>query len=67
MNDYTGRVPPEEQGPPKGTRRTLTVALDPTQYQLDATTSATSAQEIYSSFTLLMRRNSKDYNFKSIL
>lgn len=67
MNDYTGRVPPEEQGPPKGTRRTLTVALDPTQYQLDASLSATSAQAIYSSFSLVMRRHAKENNFKAVL
>lgn len=69
MNDYTGRVAPEEQGgAPKGTLRTLTVALDPMQYQSDLTTaSTTNNRDIYSSFTLLMRRNAKENNFKAVL
>jgi intron-binding protein aquarius len=69
MNDYTGRVAPEEQGgAPKGTLRTLTVALDPMQHQSDLTTaSTTNNRDIYSTFTLLMRRNAKENNFKAVL
>lgn len=69
MNDYTGRVAPEDQGgAPKGTLRTLTVALDPMQYQSDLNTaSTTNNRDIYSSFTLLMRRNAKENNFKAVL
>jgi intron-binding protein aquarius len=65
MNDYTGRVAPEEQGgAPRGTLRTLTVALDPMQYQSDL---STATNDIYSSFTLVMRRNAKENNFKAVL
>ncbi len=69
MNDYTGRVAPEDQGgAPRGTVRTLTVALDPMQYQSDLTTSSTRAgRDVYSNFTLLMRRNAKENNFKAVL
>ena len=35
MNDFTGRVKREEWTPPLGLKRTLTVALDTAQYQLD--------------------------------
>ena len=35
MNDFTGRVKREEWTPPAGLRRTVTVALDSAQYQLD--------------------------------
>lgn len=65
MNDFTGRVPPEEQGPPRGTLRTLTVALDTAQYQQDLQDG--SANAVYSSFSLLMRRKPKENNFKAVL
>lgn len=39
MNDFTGRVRADEQGPPAGSLRTVTVALDTAQYQLDANAS----------------------------
>lgn len=35
MNDFTGRVRWEDKKAPSGTLRTLTVALDTSQYQLD--------------------------------
>lgn len=34
MNDFTGRVRMDEQGPPTGAVRTITVALDTAQYQV---------------------------------
>ena len=69
MNDFTGRVSVEEAGPPKGTVRTITVALDPQQYQMDASTPRPDQGQanIYSSFTLVMRRSSKENNFKAVL
>ena len=36
MNDFTGRARREEWAPPKGTQRTLVVALDTAQYQVCA-------------------------------
>ena len=36
MNDFTGRVRPDEWKPPKGTVRTVTVAMDTAQYQVRA-------------------------------
>ena len=67
MNDFSGRVAMDERGPPRGTLRTLTVALDPTQYQADVTSTNTSTKNVYSSFSLVMRRNAKENNFKSVL
>ena len=34
MNDFTGRVRPDEWTPPVGSVRTVTVALDTAQYQV---------------------------------
>ena len=34
MNDFSGRSNREQNGPPKGTERTLVVALDTAQYQV---------------------------------
>ena len=34
MNDFTGRSKREQWTPPKGTERTLVVALDTAQYQV---------------------------------
>jgi hypothetical protein len=36
MNDFTGRARREQWTPPKGTQRTLLVALDTAQYQVRA-------------------------------
>lgn len=60
MNDFTGRVKREEWKPPVGTARTLTVALDTAQYQLDmAHMAAHQSEDLYASFNLLMRRKPK--------
>lgn len=68
MNDFTGRVQPDERGPPNGTVRTLTVALDPTQYQMDVDASANGQRDdVYGSFNLLMRRHAKENNYKAVL
>ena len=60
MNDFTGRVRPDEWRPPAGALRTLSLALDTAQYQLDMEAMAThKSEDIYSSFNLLMRRKPK--------
>lgn len=56
MNDFTGRVRRDEAKPPDGTARTLTVALDTAQYQLDMNTMAKhKSEDVYGTFNLLMR------------
>ena len=62
MNDFTGRVRPDEATAPKGALRTLTVAMDTAQYQLDMAAMARAAgggEDVYSSFNLLLRRKAK--------
>ena len=60
MNDYTGRIKRDEWKPPSGFQRTLTVALDTAQYQLDMEAMAASkSEDVYSSFNVLMRRKPK--------
>lgn len=61
MNDFTGRVRPDERRPPEGTMRTLTVALDTAQYQLDMDYNAANpgSEDVYGTFNLIMRRKSK--------
>ena len=63
MNDFTGRVLPEERGAPAGTKRTLIVTLDPAQYVEDIE----SGCKVYDSFNLLLRRKAKENNFKAVL
>ena len=69
MNDFTGRIKREEWKPPKGTVRTLTVALDPAQYQVDIETQARQGGKGpgYEGLNVLMRRKPKENNFKAIL
>uniref|UniRef100_A0A7S3R311 Intron-binding protein aquarius n=1 Tax=Dunaliella tertiolecta TaxID=3047 RepID=A0A7S3R311_DUNTE len=69
MNDFTGRVKPHEQKPPEGFLRTLTVALDTAQYQLDMNHMARvkGAEDMYGTFNLLVRRKAKENNFKPVL
>ena len=60
MNDFTGRVRRDEWKPPAGFQRTVTLALDAAQYQLDMESMAeTKSEDIYSTFNLLMRRKPK--------
>ena len=60
MNDRMGRVKRDEWQPPVGLKRTLTVALDPAQYQTDMSHMAEhKSEDIYASFNLLMRRKPK--------
>jgi intron-binding protein aquarius len=48
--------------------RTLVVALDTAQYQLDVNTLAgQGGEDIYASFNLIMRRKAKENNFKAVL
>ncbi|KAF5841175.1 hypothetical protein DUNSADRAFT_14005 [Dunaliella salina] len=69
MNDFTGRVKPHEQKPPEGFLRTLTVALDTAQYQLDMNHMARvkGAEDMYGTFNLLVVRKAKENNFKPVL
>lgn len=60
MNDFSGRTKPNEVTPPEGTKRTITVALDAAQYQLDMDRmQETKGQDVYADFNLLMRRKPK--------
>lgn len=60
MNDFTGRVKREEWQPPAGLKRTLVVALDTAQYQLDMEAmQASGSEDVYSTFNLLVRRKPK--------
>ncbi|XP_041989829.1 RNA helicase aquarius-like [Salvia splendens] len=68
MNDFTGRVKRDEWKPPKGELRTVTVALDTAQYHMDVCDIAEKgADDVYSTFNILMRRKPKENNFKAIL
>ncbi|PNW82948.1 hypothetical protein CHLRE_06g300750v5 [Chlamydomonas reinhardtii] len=68
MNDFTGRVRRDEVKPPEGTARTVTVALDTAQYQIDMNTMARhKSEDPYATFNLLMRRKPKENNFKAVL
>lgn len=68
MNDFTGRVKREDWKPPAGESRTVVVALDSAQYQLDVDSSTGSdAENVYETFNVLMRRKPKENNFKAIL
>ena len=49
---------------PKGFKRTVTVEFDPVQYHKDEVAGDVS---LYSSFQLIVRRNAKENNFKSVL
>ena len=60
MNDFTGRVKREEWQPPAGLKRTLVVALDTAQYQMDMEAmQASVSEDVYSTFNLLVRRKPK--------
>lgn len=66
MNDFTGRVKPDQRRPPAGVVRTLTVALDTAQYQADTNKHVKEGgEDVYATFNLLMRRKPKENNFKA--
>lgn len=71
MLDEKGRVieeGPEPKPKLKGDSRTYRVFLDPNQYQQDMTNSIqNSAEDVYESFNLIMRRKPKENNFKAVL
>ncbi|GFP96301.1 intron-binding protein aquarius [Phtheirospermum japonicum] len=68
MNDFTGRIKRDEWKPPKGELRTVTIALDTAQYHMDVCDIAEKgADDVYSTFHVLMRRKPKENNFKAIL
>ncbi len=60
MNDFTGRVRREDWHPPNGFRRTVTVAMDTAQYQMDINhMQAAKGEDLYGTFNLVMRRKPK--------
>ena len=60
MNDFTGRVRREDWHPPNGFRRTVTVAMDTAQYQMDIThMQASKGEDLYGTFNMVMRRKPK--------
>lgn len=68
MNDFTGRVKRDEWHPPNGFRRTVTVAMDTAQYQMDINhMQSTKGEDLYGTFNLVMRRKPKENNFKAVL
>ena len=68
MNDFTGRVRRDEAKDPVGTLRTVVVQMDTAQYQMDVDRVAESgAEDVYGTFSLLVRRRSKENNWASVL
>uniref|UniRef100_A0A1D2ABG5 Intron-binding protein aquarius n=2 Tax=Auxenochlorella protothecoides TaxID=3075 RepID=A0A1D2ABG5_AUXPR len=68
LNDFTGRVRPDQVTRPKGSIRTMTVAMDAAQYQMDMdAVEASGAEDVYGTFNLLLRRKPKENNFKAVL
>jgi intron-binding protein aquarius len=77
FNDFRGRVRPEDAAKGRsGTRRTLLLALDAAQYQIDVDTlepegggagKSGGAAQLYSSFNVVQRRKAKENNFKAVL
>lgn len=60
MNDFSGRTKPNEVTAPEGFKRTITVALDTAQYQLDMDAmQETKCEDVYGTFNVLMRRKPK--------
>ena len=52
---------------PVGDHRVLKLRLDPAQYHEDMTRTAAGAPDVYETFNVLMRRKSKENNFKAVL
>ena len=60
MNDFTGRVRREDWHAPNGFRRTVTVAMDTAQYQMDINhMQAAKGEDLYGTFNIVMRRKPK--------
>ena len=68
LNDFSAGP---KQGPaaPEGTRRKLVVELDPAQYNIDMQRleQHPGGKDVYSTFNVLLRRDGKENNFKSVL
>lgn len=74
LRDAEGRVMGEsaqgrarESAPPRGTQRTLVVALDTAQYQLDVNQQGGGSADAYTGANLVVRRKPEENNFKAIL
>ncbi len=56
MNDFSGKVKRDQVKPPEGTLRTLVVALDTAQYQIDVNYIAKhEVEDPYTTFNIIMR------------
>merc|ERR1719402_514962 len=71
MLDENGRVIEEFGAEPKpklqGESRTYRVLLDCNQYREDMDLTSQGAEDVYTSFNILMRRKPKENNFKAVL
>ena len=67
VKDESGTIlsDPANNTAPTGTKRTFLVALDPTQYAMDAQSSA--GTDMYQSINLIVRRHGRENSFKAIL
>jgi intron-binding protein aquarius len=67
MNVFSGSNKFEEWKEPFGFKRTVEVSLDPVQYMMDTSKNSSESDDVYNSFKLLIRRDSKENNFKVVL
>jgi intron-binding protein aquarius len=66
VKDEQGKVVSEPGSPePSGSKRVFRVALDPTQYAMDA--KSASGTDVYQTLNLVVRRHGKENNFKAVL
>ena len=68
LNDFSAG-PKQSPVAPEGTRRKLVVELDPAQYNIDMQRleQHPGDKDVYSTFNVLLRRDGKENNFKSVL
>lgn len=70
IKDAAGKSIHEPDASPEGDERTMVLALDPAQYQLDSKAAAQSqggGVDVHGTLNVLLRRKAKENNFKSIL
>ena len=66
VKDEEGKIISDHGAPPgKGNKRVFRVALDPTQYAMDARSPAGTG--LYQALNLVVRRKGKENNFKAVL
>ena len=66
INELGGK-PDLRPGGAVGSKRTLRVLLDPSQYARDVRNHAAGKTDVYDTFNILLRRNAKENNFKAVL